>query len=123
MAFDGDIEGVSHYLSTNPNEVDSLDQLGNTLLHTACWGKQLGVIGVIMAFAPNVNAIGCHGRTPLHYAVHEGSAVSLPIINSLLAAGADARIKDDEGFTPADWAKVEFFDSSLVPVLKALVGE
>lgn len=42
-----------------------------------------------------------HGqRTALHYAA---ANASLPVIEALLAAGADPAAKDDEGVTPLDY--------------------
>jgi ankyrin repeat protein len=91
-------------------------------LHIACWQKQLGIIGVLAAHQPDVNARGCYGRTPLHYAVHEGGPLSVPIVADLLARGADPSIRDDNGFTVEDWAKVEM-DEGLPDVLALLRGK
>ena len=120
MAYNGDIDGVAAFLAENSEQIEATDETGNTMFHCACWGKQLGVIAVLMANNANANAIGCLGRTPLHYAVHEGSATSVPIVEALLDYGADPELSDNGGYTPADWAKVQFVDSSLVDVLKAL---
>ncbi len=66
-AFSGDTEGLEHFLFHNPDSIDTKDEDGDTLLHMACWGKQIGNIGILLANKPDVNAIGCLGRTPLHY--------------------------------------------------------
>src|SRR5262245_10276212 len=95
------------------------DEYGDTPLHTACWEKQIGIIGMLMAHNVDLNAVGDQGRTPLHYAVHEGGAISAPIVVGLLARGADPDIKDSNGFTPADWAKVQLHDG-LKEVLAAI---
>ena len=66
-----------------------------------------------------MNARGCYGRTPLHYAVHEGRAISVPILGVLLAMGADPSIVDDNGFSVEDWAKTEMSDG-LAEVLEMI---
>lgn len=103
----GDVAGVGAALKANPSLVSATTQDGDTLLHIACWQKQIAIIGAILAYGPDLNARGCYGRTALHYAVHEGRAISVPIVGLLLGLGADASIKDDNGFSVEDWAKVE----------------
>jgi len=110
LAFDGRIQELQQLLQQHPSQIDARNEDGDTPLHYACWAKQLGVVGVLLAFSPDVNAKGCYGRTPLHYAVHEGSPISVPVVISLLNAGADPGIADSNGFSPADWAKVEMVE-------------
>jgi ankyrin repeat protein len=115
----GDVDGVAAALHADPSLIDAPDANGNLPLHNACWQKQLGIIGVLAAYSPDVNARGCYGRTPLHYAVHEGDVISVPVVVDLLGRGADPTIRDDNGFTPEDWAKVEM-EAGLPEVLKLL---
>jgi hypothetical protein len=117
----GDVDAVSAALREDPSLIARPDQNGDLPLHVACWQKQLGIIGVLAAHRPDVNARGCHGRTPLHYAVHEGDAISIPIVIDLLGRGADPSIRDDNGFTPEDWAKIEM-ETGLPEVLALLRG-
>ena len=77
------------------------------------------IIGTIVAYRPDLNARACYGRTPLHYAVHEGRAISVPIVGILLAMGADPLLRDDNGFSVEDWAKIEMYDG-LAEVLAML---
>src|SRR5712691_11119096 len=122
LAFYGHCERVCELLRENPSLVNQRNADGDTPLHFACWGKQNGLIGSLMAFGPDVNAGGCYGRTPLHYAVHEGRAISVPIVGGLLSEGADPSLKDNNGYTPADWARVEMSEG-LGEVLELLEGQ
>jgi hypothetical protein len=119
MAFNGDVTGLGRLLREDPKWVHHKNCDDDTLLHFACWGKQIGVIGTLLAFSPDVNARGCYGRTPLHYAVHEGRQISVPIVSSLLAHGANPDIKDNNGYPPDDWARIEMVDG-LVEVLELI---
>ena len=103
----GDTETLSRVLGQNPHVVHERNTDNDTVLHIACWCKQIGCVGIILAHNPDVNARGCYGRTPLHYAVHEGNAITPAIVGALLSKRADPTIRDDNGFTPLDWAKVE----------------
>jgi ankyrin repeat protein len=106
----GDAMAVARALQADPALVKAHTEAGNTLLHVACWQKQLACVAVVLAHRPDVNARGAYGRTPLHYAVHEGRAISLPVVAMLLAAGADPLLKEDNGFSVEDWAKSEMVD-------------
>lgn len=118
----GDIGTLQDMLRSNPDLASSRSPDGDTLLHIACWCKQVGVIGILLAHKSDVNAIGCYGRTPLHYAVHEGNAITPILVAAMLQAGADSTIRDENGFRPLDWAKVEM-DIGLSDTLKLLSGK
>jgi ankyrin repeat protein len=115
----GDVPGVAKALRGDESLVLARTPDGDTPLHLACWQKQIAIIGTIVAYLPDLNAQGCYGRTPLHYAVHEGRAISVPIVGLLLAMGANPLLKDENGFSVEDWAKIEMADG-LVEVLDML---
>lgn len=115
----GDVRAVVDALRVNPALVSAATPDGDTPLHIACWQKQIAIIGTILAWHPDINARGAYGRTPLHYAVHEGRFISVPIVGLLLSLGADPGIRDQNGFSVEDWAKIEMYDG-LVEVLEML---
>jgi ankyrin repeat protein len=121
LVFEGHAPEVGRLLIENPDLVHLRNKDGDTPLHFACWAKQVGLLGTLLAHNPDVNARGCYQRTPLHYAVHEGRTISVPIVHALLQYGADPDLRDDAGFTPADWAKIEMEDG-LAAVLEMLDG-
>lgn len=120
----GDVRGVSEALRDAPSLVAAKTPDGDTPLHVACWQKQIAIIGTILAYRPNVNARGCYGRTPLHYAVHEGRGISAPIVGVLLAMGADPSLLDNNGFSVEDWAKIEMYDglAEVLDILRRSTG-
>jgi ankyrin repeat protein len=112
----GDVQAVAEALRADPSLVSSRTHDGDTPLHIACWQKQIAIVGTLAAYGPDVNAIGAYGRTPLHYAVHGGRAISVPIVGVLLAMGANPTIRDGKGISVEDWAKIAMSDG-LVDVL------
>lgn len=63
---EGDVNAVSEALRADPSLVSARTSDGDTLLHIACWQKQIAIIGAIFAFGPDVNLRGRFGRTPLY---------------------------------------------------------
>ncbi len=106
----GDVRSVARALRNDPALVSATTCDGDTPLHIACWQKQLAIVATIVAHRPDLNIRGCYGRTALHYAVHEGRNISVPIVGVLLALGADPLIRDDNGFSVEDWAKIEMYE-------------
>lgn len=90
--------------------VDARNSFGKTPLMAAAQADQLGAASWLLAHSADVRAatgetdeftFPKHGqRTALHYAA---ANASLPVIEALLAAGADPAAKDDEGVTPLDY--------------------
>jgi len=115
----GDVRGVTSALRADPSLVAAKTKDGDTALHIASWQKQIAILGTILAYEPDLNARGCYGRTPLHYAVHEGGPISIPIVKLLLSLGAQDSLRDENGFSVEDWAKIEMHDG-LAEVLDML---
>jgi len=117
----GDHAAVAAALRAEPALAAAKTSDGDTLLHIACWQKRAAIVRDLLALADAhaLDARGCYGRTPLHYAVHEGSPASVPIVAALLARGADPSLLDDNGFDVARWAAIEM-DAGLADVLALL---
>ena len=98
-------------------DVNAADANGRTPLHWAAWqGHTNGqtvtdtLAAVLITAKANVNAVDKVGRTPLHYAAEMGHDA---IVKALLAAGADAQVRDRDGKTPADLARARQLTSTL----------
>ena len=118
----GDIEAVGDLLATEPDVMLEQDSLGNYPLHTACWVKQPQLIALLISHGADVNQAGGRGDTPLHLAVTEGDAISLPIISELMSNGADPLIRNHVGHNAIDWAKIQA-DGSLAEMLRLMKNE
>lgn len=84
------------------------DNAGMRPLHFACQQKQLSVARLLLESGKvEVDAKGPQGRTPLHYAAcgvvgkQQNPHVARLLAVSLLAAGANPRLRDDELSRPA----------------------
>ena len=68
-----------------------------TSLHFAARTGSTGVTRALLDATPiDVNAVDAAGRTPLHVAATHGHAV---VVEALIAAGADASVKEKDGCT------------------------
>jgi len=76
------------------------NQMVNQPVHSAVAGQRLAVTDRLLRAGARVNA-GALGVTPLHLAAHAGHE---PLVELLLAFGADTRARDANGHTPADLA-------------------
>jgi ankyrin repeat protein len=115
----GDDAAVLAAIADDPTCLGASTDDADTLLHLACWQKRSALVEVLVVRGAALDARGCYGRSPLHYAVHEGNAASPAIVAALLAAGADPGARDDAGFSVEDWAKVEL-EADLADVLALL---
>jgi len=71
-------------------------------LFTVLWGYKPEFARELVKYKPRMNLRGGDGRTALHAAVVPHR---LEVLGLYLDAGADPRIKDNEGITPLDLAK------------------
>lgn len=117
----GNDREVLDALSALPSLLRSTTSDGDTALHIACWQKRQALVERLLELGAAVDARGFVGRAPLHYAVHEGSAQSVPLVRALLRAGASPTMRDDQGFTPAEWADIEIYDEAARNEVRALL--
>jgi hypothetical protein len=116
-----DASTVAAALRDDPALVRATTAEHDTLLHLACWQKRADLVALLLNAGADVNVAGCYGRTPLHYAVHEGGPESVPLVAALRAVGASPTLTDDFGHTVAAWAEIEMV-GALDEVLALLRG-
>ena len=117
---------VSMYLLCEVSDlnINIADRHGNTALHLAVWcskddftqlhwacysgyyyrGDVTKVLELVYVRGHNINVQDNDGNTPLHYACGNGYS---DIVETLMLAGADETITNDEGKTPAQVAESE----------------
>lgn len=88
----------------------------DVLAATLRWAKENG--HETMYGAPLLDLDDERGRTPLHLACAHGGG---PLVRAMLAAGADARLRDKAGSAPADAAR-EGGRGELVEAIEAIAG-
>ena len=71
--------------------------MANTPLHSAVAGRRIAAARLLLEAGAAVNA-QAQGLTPLHLAAHAGHG---PLVELLLAFGADTRVRDSQGHTAA----------------------
>lgn len=121
----GDPAELEEALRSAPALVSARTDLGDTLLHEACWHKRLPLAALLVSAGADVNARGDLGRTPLHCAVHDTAAAeALPLVRLLVEHHALPEREDALGFTVAEYARRELWDdpSELLAVLGAAPG-
>ncbi|WAS97901.1 ankyrin repeat domain-containing protein [Nannocystis punicea] len=116
----GAADEVTAAVRADPPLLSARTADGDTLLHIACWQKQAAIVAMLLTRGADANARGFHGRTALHYAVHDGREVSVAIVRSLLDHGADPGLRDDGGYTPDARARQEMWGPALDGVLAQL---
>lgn len=120
---EGNLDEVQRILGDDPKAANLRNHEGDTPLHLACSAKLGSIITSLIISGADVNARGSRGRTPLHCAVCQGRASSMPIVFGLLHDGADPDIRDDDGLTPEDRARIEMKGDALTHVLTAFQTE
>ena len=106
---EGNLPALSAALR-DPSLVHQRDEDGHSPLELACQVKQLPLVATLLGFGAPPNSRGVDGRTPLHWAVHEGRWISVPIVALLRAAGADPWVADDAGMGVGTWASLQMAD-------------
>ena len=99
-------------------DFDVKDNLGNTAIYYATQHMQLNVLKLLIECGADVNLRCELGNTALHIAMMVGYRIlrNIPIIQTLIGAKANVKIKNLYGQTPV------FFASKRVLVENGLVG-
>lgn len=100
----GDAIGATRALLDAGADVNarSRNDLSVLPIHSAVAGERDDIVAVLIAAGADVNATQRHGYTPLHGAAQNGAELT---VDRLLAAGANAAAKADDGRTAADLAE------------------
>jgi len=97
------------------------DEHGQPALTLALRGEAFPVAEALLASPQlDVNATNAAGETPLILAVHRRD---LPMLRTLLAAGASPDRSDNSGRTARDYAKLEGFAQALEEFDKSAKGK
>ncbi|PVM88828.1 ankyrin repeat domain-containing protein [Caulobacter endophyticus] len=93
----------SPFMHVKTFSVDMIGSDGDTLLHVVSMEGSAEAVRVLLQAGANPNIRGDLGRVPLHNAV---SAKSEMCVDLLLRGGASKIIKDEDGYTPEELARV-----------------
>jgi len=80
--------------------VNASNSSGETLLHNACFSKNLSVVKVLIENGADINAVTKRGESPLHWALrtaNEDINQTIQLVTFLLANGADVTLKGKDG--------------------------
>ena len=110
---------VMNYLLDSGAEVDKIGYEECSPLMYEVYGKKYDCTRLLIERGANVNyQRALDGFSPLHFAAQKSD---LPMIEILLAAGADRSLRDNDGRTPADLARAKGYDqiaTQLEPILE-----
>mmetsp|Transcript_13633 Transcript_13633/g.26025 ORF Transcript_13633/g.26025 Transcript_13633/m.26025 type:complete len:205 (-) Transcript_13633:77-691(-) len=113
--FLGNTEEVKRVLAENQGEEESLvtdrDGFGQTTMHCAIRGDNLGIVKLLLERKANIEQVGEYDSNPLGYASRRSS---LKCLKYLLEMNAQLEVKDANGSTALGWA-------ANAEVLKALL--
>lgn len=100
-----DYNQLPEYLVTETGctSVFSKSGFGNFPINIAAARGKIEELQVLVESGSDINQTGEHGYTPLHEAVEQGYA---EVVRFLLSRGADTEIKNDDGDTAYDHAKM-----------------
>jgi ankyrin repeat protein len=85
--------------------LNALDEQLDTPLICAALNLQEDIMLLLIQRGTNVCLVDVHGSSAIHYAAYRG--LSQSVIDALIAAGADAQLKNKQGYTPAHMARMK----------------
>jgi len=91
--------GILNVLIQRNADLNSVDDIGDTPLITACKEKDMLAVELLIEAGAKVNKPDPSGYTPLHWSVLM-SRVSFEIVEFLVKHGADPHAKANNGKTP-----------------------
>ena len=87
------------------SEILSKDSIGRNCLHYASCSNNPEIVKIILNKAPDlINDVDIYGRTPLHYAIWNGTNAQIDIIKLLIKGKANVNCVDEEKMTPLHFA-------------------
>lgn len=105
-AYKGDVDCMRAFISAG-FDFNIRGFAGKTVLHEAAGAFKEKMMQYLLeqeGGKATINSQDSRGYTPLHSAVRS-SVKEEEKVRLLLSYGADSRLKDNRGYTPADWAK------------------
>lgn len=109
----GDHEALAVLLAAPGCEVNEKDDEGRTALHFACGYGEIACVEALLSAKANADALDKNSNTALHYAAGYGRR---DVVQLLIDAGASVVLKNADGKTPSDVARL----NNQAEVLQAL---
>ncbi len=91
---------VEQFLKARKNSIDAVDDVGETLLHTAVQCSTPAIVELLLTKGANANARNLLEQTPLHLAATSQKSAANENIDVLMRHGADVEARDVNGQTP-----------------------
>ena len=89
-------------INSNSFDINSKDQIGNSLLHLSIYNKHLDVISFLLQKGADINIVNAKNETILHACSYIDNLV---IADYLLHVGIDLSIRNNHNQTALDLAK------------------
>ncbi len=109
--FSSVVTQLVHVASQNDDltaELDTLDPNGYAFIHYCCLLRLTTLVPQLLSKGASVNIPTQTGTTALHFAAATGQ---YDLVKFLVQRGANISVVDAQGFTPADLAMMNHFDS------------
>ena len=125
----GDLKSFTSILKTSPETIDSQDiNKRTTLHHLARWSSldvgasaRLNMVNQLIALGAKLDVIDSKGKTALHLSAEMSykDGIGYQVTKSLIEAGANKDIQDEQGYTPVMHATVKGFEKVSVLLIEA----